>query len=81
LSAQLLPILFEFVMESGARCYRELKAILDALQVCGVTYGVLPAQGIGYLIDTTMKFAFFVFVDDFFSSVHMASASFKSAME
>lgn len=76
LRAQLLPILFKFGVESRARCYRELKAILDALQVCGVTYEVLPAQGIGYPVDATMKLAFFVFVDDLFSSVHMTFCIF-----
>jgi hypothetical protein len=62
LGAQLLPILFEFGMESGARCHCKLKATLYALQVCCMTYEVLPAPCIGYRVDTSMEQAFSIFI-------------------
>lgn len=64
-------------MNSGACSNRELKVVLYALQVSGMTYEVLPIQGIGDDVDTTTGFAFLVFVDDFFSSVHFANAPYK----
>jgi hypothetical protein len=58
-------------MDSGASGSRELKAVLYALQFCGITYDVLPIYRISDCIDTTKEAAGLKFIADFFSFIQL----------
>src|SRR5258707_6321907 len=80
LSSQLLPILLQLRMNSGARRHRELKVVLHAFQVRGMAYEELPIQRIGYRVDAAVELAFLGSIDDFFLSVHFAHTPYIVAI-